>query len=120
MPTLTLPIQLYSETKMTFSLFVEITFKSENELNIFTDKFTFLAEWIEENEADTTTSYKLLQSDKDPLTVLVLERYINKEAYTDIHKASQEFRDFRALLSTLDPIITGHSYNDSEIGYLHS
>ena len=102
---------------MTFSLLVQLIFKTLQDKEIFHHEFAIFAKWVEENERKTTTTYKLLQSDKDQLTVLVLERYINKMAYIETHKSSREFQHFRSILASLDPVVNGHSYADTDIGY---
>ena len=59
------------------------------------------AQWIKENEP-TTLSYQLMQSDKDPLQVCILERYADKsDAYAIAHKTSPEFFKFRPALAAL-------------------
>ena len=50
--------------------------------------------------------------------LLVFERYVNKEAYTDFHRKSIDFMNFRAKLSKMDVKIEGHSYVESNIGFI--
>ena len=60
----------------------------------------------------TTLAYSLLKSDKDPLTVMVFEKYEDKEhAYLQVHKSSAPFLAFRPRLAALAPVITGQSYD---------
>ena len=49
---------------------------------------------------------------------MVVERYADKEtAYAAVHKSSDAFKTFRPQLAALEPVITGHSYVASDIGY---
>lgn len=102
---------------MPFSLFVQLKFKSIDDRDSFLGKIREYASWIEENEK-TTIAYKVLQSDKEELQVLVLERYCTKEDYLITHKSSKEFKEFRAFLTALEPEIQGNSYDDTDAGFI--
>jgi quinol monooxygenase YgiN len=102
---------------MTFSLLVSLTFKSNSDKEIFLEEIKSFAEWIKKNES-TTTAYKVLESDKDELEILVLERYVDKDAYLEVHKKSSAFLAFRSKLQSLNPIISGKSYYDIDIGFV--
>ena len=71
----------------------------------------------------TTLSYKVAISDDDPLKVLMLERYADKDnAYMDIHRSGTEFLKFRKQLKVMqeagDVMIDGHSYIETDLGYV--
>lgn len=111
----------YSHTSPPFSLLVTLVFKDEASLQFFLKEFEPLAKFVKENEPDTL-SYEALLSDKDPLQVLILERYRDKEnAYLKVHRSSEPFLAFRPKLAQLEKDgkveISGHSYNDAMIGF---
>ena len=71
----------------------------------------------------TTLSYKVAISDDDPLKVLILERYSDKDnAYMEIHRSGTEFLKFRKQLKVMqeagDVMIDGHSYIETDLGYV--
>ena len=61
-----------------------------------------------------------MESDKNPLQVLILERYINKAAYLEVHKSTPEFIEFRKKLTDMSSTMTmdGHSYIETNIGFI--
>lgn len=100
-----------------FVLLVNVTFKSEREKEDFVDTFSKYTKYISIYEP-TTLSYELVRSDTEENRLLLIERYVNKEAYTDVHKKSLEFLNFRAKLNRMDVIIDGHSYFETNIGFV--
>lgn len=85
----------------TFSLLVNLKFESKHYLDQFLTDIEPLLEYVERHEPKTTL-YKVMISDKDPLKVMILERYRDKEnAYIRIHKSSQMFQEFRPKLAKL-------------------
>mmetsp|Transcript_31668 Transcript_31668/g.82773 ORF Transcript_31668/g.82773 Transcript_31668/m.82773 type:complete len:159 (-) Transcript_31668:430-906(-) len=91
-------------------LVVKLKFKDYSKIIKLKDLFEPYAAWIRENEP-TTLAYQLLTSDKDPLSVMIMERYADKDkAYAEIHRGSSEFQKFRPALAALEPEIDGHSY----------
>lgn len=77
-----------------FILSIEVQFNSDQGLQQFRELFTSMAQWVQSNEPGTI-SYSMAVSDKDPLQALVFERYIDKDAYLNIHKTSSEFLEFK-------------------------
>lgn len=80
-----------------------------------------LAEYCKIHEPETI-AYEVLQSDKDPLQVLILERYKSKDrSFVDIHRSSIPFQTFRPKLKAMEDqgyvTISGDSYFDSGIGF---
>ncbi|KAL7529089.1 hypothetical protein ACHAXR_002791 [Thalassiosira sp. AJA248-18] len=72
---------------------------------------------------ETTLSYQVLISDKDPLMVMLLERYSDKErGYLEVHKSGSEFLKFRdhlkSMQDTKDVVIEGQSYLETDLGFV--
>jgi quinol monooxygenase YgiN len=106
-----------------FSLLVTLTFTESTCKEQFILDITPLCEYIRQYESNTTLSYEVLRSDSNPLQVLVLERYEDKEtAYLQIHKSSPPFLQFRAQLQEMQQkghvTIQGASYYDAGIGFV--
>ncbi len=104
-----------------FSLFVTLTFTAEEHLNTFKKDIVPLCEYIKNSEPDTI-SYEVLLSDKDPLKVLIMERYKDKEnAFLKVHRSSEAFNEFRPKLKALQDAgfvtVDGDSFIDSQIGF---
>ena len=75
------------------------------------------ARWCRDHEPGTL-SYEWARSDSNDRAIIVVERYADKEtAYAAVHKSSDAFKTFRPQLAALEPVITGHSYVASDIGY---
>jgi quinol monooxygenase YgiN len=108
-------------TSPVFSLLVTLQFQDADSLRTFQTAFAPVAQHVLANEPDTL-AYEALLSDKDPLQVLVLERYRNEDhAYLQVHKSSAPFLKFRPQLAKLQEegkvTVSGHSYTDSQIGF---
>jgi quinol monooxygenase YgiN len=107
-----------------FSLMVKLRFTELQHQQHFLRDITPLCQYIQEHESTTTIAYEVLLSDQDPLQVLIIERYVDKEnAFLQIHKTSAPFLEFRTKLQTMQNnqyvTIDGSSYYDSGIGYIH-
>lgn len=77
------------------------------------------------SSTETTLSYKVAISDKDPLMVLILERYSDKSnGYLKVHRSGREFLKFREKLKVMQEeggvVIEGESYLETELGYVWS
>eukprot|EP01062_Namystynia_karyoxenos_P067994 TRINITY_DN62169_c0_g1_i1.p1 TRINITY_DN62169_c0_g1~~TRINITY_DN62169_c0_g1_i1.p1 ORF type:complete len:196 (+),score=68.45 TRINITY_DN62169_c0_g1_i1:88-588(+) len=63
--------------------------------------------------------YEMLRSDKDPLQIVVYERYASKADYLSQHKQSAAFAEFRPVLKRLQDAgkvtVTGGAFE--ELGY---
>ena len=106
-----------AEQKPVWVLSVQLTFESATKVEECKKLYASYAEWIKENEP-TTLTYQLMSSDKDPLQVGMLERYVDKTyAYNVAHKTSPEFFKYRKALDALEPKIDGHSYFESSSGF---
>ena len=78
---------------------------------------------IDSSSTETTLSYKVAISDKDPLLVLVLERYSDKDnGYLKVHRSGTEFLNFREKLKAMQEeggvVVQGESYLETELGYV--
>jgi quinol monooxygenase YgiN len=103
-----------------FFLGVTITFPNKDDLVMFKRLFQPLATYVEKYEKGTL-SYELLESDKDPLRIQILERYQDKDYYLNVHKTSGPFLKFREELQhlvTKGAIIAGESYVETDIGFI--
>ena len=72
---------------------------------------------------ETTLSYKVAISDKNPLMVLILERYSDKSnGYLKVHRSGRDFLKFREQLKAMQEeggvVIEGESYVETELGYV--
>lgn len=77
-------------TSEIFSLLVTLVFQEETFKDEFLREIAPVAEHCRLYESKTTLSYQILQSDQNPLQLMVLERYVDKErAYLQIHKSSK-------------------------------
>jgi quinol monooxygenase YgiN len=104
-----------------FSLFVTLQFTAEQHKATFLNDITPLADYVRNQEPDTL-SYKVLLSDKDPLRVLIIERYADQaNAFVAVHRNSPPFLEFRPKLQALQEAghvtIHGESYIDSTVGF---
>ena len=106
-----------------FSLMVKLTFTELQYQEQFLRDITPLCQYIQQHESKTTLSYEILLSDQNPLQILIVERYVDKEnAFLQIHKTSAPFLEFRTKLQEMQNnqhvTIDGSSYYDSGIGYI--
>lgn len=104
-----------------FSLIVNLEFKEEAFKDQFLKDIAPLAKYVKDDEPDTL-AYEVLVSDKDPLKVLILERYKDKErAFFEVHRNSVPFQEFRPKLKAMmdegHVTMTGESYVDSMLGF---
>ncbi|VEU44626.1 unnamed protein product [Pseudo-nitzschia multistriata] len=104
-----------------FTLLVTARFDNLGHKQEFLEIIRPVAEYIRTGEPQTL-AYEVLQSDKDNLEVVVLERYTDKEnAYLTIHKSSPQFLAFRAKLKVMQEkgyvSISGQSFLDSGVGF---
>ena len=114
-----------------FVLLVNMTFTSLD----LRDKFLKLIEPVckdvitnesplgSRSSTKTTLSYQVAVSDKNPLMVVVMERYSDKDnGYLTVHRSGQEFLKFRDLLKEMqergEVEIAGESYLETSLGYV--
>ncbi|KAL7492634.1 hypothetical protein ACHAWT_002843 [Skeletonema menzelii] len=106
-----------------FVLAVNLKFSTLTHRDTFLQLIDPVCQDVLANEAETTLSYKLAISDKDPLLVLVLERYSDKDhGYLKVHRSGTEFLNFREKLKVMQEeggvVIQGESYLETELGYV--
>lgn len=104
-----------------FSLFVTLQFSAEEHKETFLQDIAPLAAYIRNEEPDTI-AYEVLLSDQDPLKVLVMERYKDKDnAFLKVHRSSPLFLEFRPKLKAMQEAgyvtIQGNSFLDSGVGF---
>ena len=56
-------------------LFVDLKFKSEEDVQKFGEVFLPMTQYVKDNEAGHTYAYKLLKSEGRPLHLTIYERY---------------------------------------------
>ena len=106
-----------------FTLCVTLNFQSTEGIDKFRPIFISYSDWVEKNEP-TTLSYQLLRHDSKPLEVMILERYVTKDAYSNVHRKSDRFREFNSEFLGLQNIsggqfaISGNSYYDVPYGFV--
>ena len=103
-----------------FFLGVAITFPSVEEKSQFMEMFKPLAKYVENYELGTL-SYELMESDKEALRIMILERYKDKDYYLNVHRTSKEFLSFREKFQDMinkGTKVDGHSYIESGIGFI--
>lgn len=102
-------------------LIVKLTFTSEASLQTFLRDFAPMAAAVRDHEAGTL-SYEACQSDKDPLSITLVERYRTKADYLDYHKSTRHFLKFRPRLQKLqdsgEVVVTGESVTELGLGYM--
>jgi quinol monooxygenase YgiN len=111
-----------STSEPIFSLMVTLDFQSIDDVQQFQKDIEPVAVHVRNHEPDTL-AYEVLLSDKDPLQVLIMERYRNKDvAYLQVHKSSAPFLAFRPKLQAMQESgrvlrMSGNSYLDSGVGF---
>jgi quinol monooxygenase YgiN len=105
--------------KSAFFLGVTLKFNSVDDKEEFKALFAPYAKYVAEEEFGTI-SYELSESDKEPTQVFLTERYVNKDAYLEIHRKSKRFLEYRAKLTDMSSKFTmeGHSYIETNLGFM--
>jgi len=104
--------------KPAWCLVTKLTFDSPEKVQKLKEIFEPYAGWIKANEPGTL-SYSLVTSDKDPLQVMLFERYADRlDSYLVKHKQSTEFGRFRPALAALNPVTDERSYFESSGGFM--
>ncbi|CAL5221850.1 g4110 [Coccomyxa viridis] len=75
-------------------LFVDLKFKSEEDVQKFGEVFTPMTQYVKDNEAGHTYAYKLLKAEGSPLHLTIYERYESRSYWKDVHEQSQAYKDF--------------------------
>jgi quinol monooxygenase YgiN len=111
-----------SSGRTPFDLMVHLTFRDDDSKQTFTELFRPYCDYIEKEEL-STLSYAYLQSDKDPLRGMIVERYVEKEnAFLTIHRNTANFKEFRSKLQAMQDdkrvVIEGSSFVETDIGFM--
>ena len=100
----------HTNNKNAFFLGITITFIDKSSKDAFIELFAPYAQFVAANEP-TTISYELCQSDKNELQLFIIERYVSKEAYLNIHRKTNEFQVFREKLGKMSDVSSIYHYN---------
>lgn len=95
---------------MIFILIINIKFKDNKDMNYFINNFLILQKYCLDKEKDFLLQYEYAISDKNKNKIVIIEKYINKESYLNIHRKSIKFLNFKENIKNLNLIISGESY----------
>lgn len=102
-------------------LVVNLRFKHADDMNFFLGAFAPMADAVSRSEP-ATLGYEVSRSEKDPLLVMIYERYASKSEYLDTHKAMKHFLKFRPKLQQLQDahrvVVSGESFQELGIGFM--
>ena len=102
-------------------LVVSLRFKRADDLDVFLGAFTPMASAVSRSEP-ATLGYEVSRSEKDPLLVMIFERYASKLDYLDTHKAMKHFLKFRPKLQQLQDahkvVVSGESFQELGVGFM--
>ena len=93
-----------------FILIVFVDFKNKKDMDLFKVNFKILQNYCLENESDFLIQYEYALSDKKDNRIVIIEKYLNKNYYLNIHKKSNEFLYFKNIISKIDCSIYGESF----------
>ena len=102
-------------------LTVTLTFQNMEDRDMILDDWSStVVPHCSENEP-FLLHYEAGISDKDPLKVIMLERYTEKSLYLTVHKSSEAFLKFRPKLKALQDggkvAVEGFSYQEGGYGF---
>jgi quinol monooxygenase YgiN len=102
-------------------LIVHLQFESAADIDKFIEAFAPMGDAVSRTEPDTL-GYEVSRSEKDPLKLMIFERYRTLDAYLKAHKSTKHFLKFRPKLQALQDakkvIITGESYQELGVGFM--
>ena len=93
-----------------FLLVIFIKFDHVNDMNIFIKEFNILKKYCDINESDFLLQYEFGISDKEDNKVIIIEKYLDKDFYVNIHRKSSQFLNFKINTSSLKFSISGESF----------
>lgn len=103
-----------------FVLAVQLKFPSIEKRNLYMELWRPLGQYCKHHEP-ATLSFELSVADSDPLTLLVFERYISKDDFTNVHRKSQAYNNYKKEFTRYlqDKVnVTGQSYYESNLGFM--
>ena len=111
------PLEIFRTRSLAHFTFSSCRASEETFLLAFAD----MAAHVRQHEPGTL-AYEALLNSRDPLKVLILERYRNMQRdYLQTHKSSAAFLEFRPKLKALEEAghvkISGAGYEDTGLGF---
>jgi len=108
------------QRRLAFLLVVRLAFRSADERDAWVAVWRPLAAAVRGREP-RTLAFELSVSDRDPLHVVVVERYASRDDYSNVHRATPAFAEFKkrsAALPFFESIaVEGDSYLETGIGF---
>ena len=96
---------------------VKLKFDSATKVADLTALFAAFSAYVQANEP-TTLSFSMATSDKDPLSIVLFERFADKDkAYIGVHRSSSEYVKFTLGLKKLAPVQETNGYFDT-VGFV--
>ena len=92
--------KLMQSPKSGWALIIQLRFKDTSVRDDFLKFWAVLARYVRDYEPFCDL-FEAVQSDKDPLLIIVDERYSSKEDYTGAHRSSTAFAEFRPQMKKL-------------------
>ncbi len=104
-----------------FVLGVSVKFQTIADKDNFKELIRPVADFVSKYELNTI-SYEVMESDKEPTQIYILERYKTKFDYLEVHRKGEAFLVFRGkfqeLIASGKATLDGHSYIESNIGFV--
>ena len=93
-----------------FLLVVFIKFDHVNDMNVFIKEFNILKKYCDKNESNFLLQYEYGISDKEASKIIIVEKYLNKDYYINIHRKSSKFLNFKLNTASLKLSVSGESF----------
>lgn len=93
-----------------FLLVVFIKFDIISDMNIFIKEFNILKKYCDKNESEFLLQYEYAISDKENNKIIIIEKYLNKDYYINIHRKSSQFLNFKNNTSSINFNVSGESF----------
>lgn len=109
-----------AKSEKAFLLSVGLKFSDRESADGLLDAWAAAAAWCLEHEP-FLFAYEVAQSDQDPLTYTIIERYRSKADYLGPHRSSPAFKLFRPKMRALQDrgkvVVSGSSYHELGTGF---
>ncbi|EIE20973.1 hypothetical protein COCSUDRAFT_83532 [Coccomyxa subellipsoidea C-169] len=108
------------KNKKAFLLVITHKYKTIRDRDLFISLFEPLAKYVVHHEPETL-AYELSVSDKNPLEIIIFERYTSQAALTEVHQQSAPFKKFKKAWAEANLEYenkTGESYIEKDLGYM--
>ena len=93
-----------------FLLIVFIKFDNVNDMNIFIKEFNILKKYCDKNESEFLLQYEYGISDKEDNKLIIIEKYLDKDYYINIHRKSSQFLNFKINTASINLNVSGESF----------